>query len=192
MTRAARLAGLLAVIAPLAAAGSDFSICYDFGCKSRTQVAFTSADWAAIETTLGAADSAAAERKGIARAVAAFERIVGARTPTALDKGGNLAGSGMPGQMDCIDESHNTTAFLQVLERRGLLRWHTVAGRVKRVSWFLFAHWTAVVQERGGARYAVDSWPRDNGMRPDVQRLRDWIRHREPEHPASLSVVSRK
>jgi len=177
---------LVATLISVPAGAAPFSICYDFRCKSQAQVTLSEADWAVVGAAFGTARSAAEERRSIARAVAALERLIGPRTGTALDKGGNRAGSGMPGQMDCIDESRNTTTYLQALAHRDLLRWHRVDGRAKRTTWVLFAHWTAVISEPGGESYAVDSWPRDNGELPYVQPLSDWKRHRDPPQSAAL------
>ncbi len=183
-TLSAALGLLVFAGSPLA---GELSICFDHGCKSNAQVRLSADEWRRIGSAFGNAGSAVEERRSIARAIAAFERIVGQHTGTSLDRGGNSAGAGMPGQMDCIDESRNTTTYLRALERRGLLRWHSVAPRARRVSWFVFLHWTAVVVERGGESYAVDAWFRDNGQPPYVQRLSDWARRHGPSKtPQSL------
>jgi hypothetical protein len=107
---------------------------------------------------------------------------VGAQTGTWMDLGGNLAGSGQPGQLDCIDETRNTTGYLHVLAERGLLHWHRVGERQKRAPWLFDQHWTAVLVDRtDGRRWAIDSWHRDNGERPYVQTLEAWLDKDEPE-----------
>ena len=40
-------------------------------------------------------------------------------------------------QMDCIDESTNSTTYLRILAGAGLLRWHRVEARVTR-GFFIF------------------------------------------------------
>jgi len=112
------------------------------------------------------------ERGQIRTAIALFETIVGAMTGTASDKGGNWRGFGLPGQMDCIDESTNTTIYLRMLQKYGLLRWHSVADRATRWSLFSWPHTTAVIEERASRRlWAVDSWFLDNGEPPFVLRF---------------------
>ncbi|MDZ7749958.1 MAG: hypothetical protein U5K43_15080 [Halofilum sp. (in: g-proteobacteria)] len=74
------------------------------------------------------------------------------------------------------DESRNTAGYLRLLAARGLLAWHDVGARAKRLRWVLDQHWTAVVIDRSdGGRWAIDSWFLDNGERPYVQRLDAWL-----------------
>jgi hypothetical protein len=121
--------------------------------------------------------SAAAEREAVARAVAALESVVGRLASTANDRGGNAFGSGLPGfQLDCVDESTNTTTYLELLAHERLLRWHSVEERANRAwlqgSW---PHWTAVIREQAtGTEWAVDSWFFDNGAPPAIVTLDDW------------------
>lgn len=187
-----RLRPLLLALLPLAApvaAGEPpplVNVCWDYGCNSSARLVLPAADWAAIrDLFVPRAPDPASERARIATAIARFERALGPATGTDADRGGNVAGSGLPGQMDCIDESRNTAGYLGVLAERGLLAWHDVAGRHKRAPWLLDQHWTAVVVERdAGTRWAVDSWFLDNGRRPYVQRLDRWLAKAElPPHP---------
>jgi len=153
-----------------------FNICYDHGCSSLAWVRLSAEQWQQLRLVFAKpAGAAAEERAQIGNAVALFERIVGAMTGTAGDKGGNWKGLGLPGQMDCIDESTNTTIYLRMLQKYGLMRWHSVADRVTRWSLFSLPHTTAVIMERGGVeRWAVDSWFRDNGEPPFVLPLELW------------------
>ena len=78
------------------------------------------------------------------------------------------------GQMDCVDESINTTTYLKLFEEGGLLRWHRVVERIQRRALF-DAHWAGQIQEiETGDRYVIDSWFQDNGLLPNVQRTEDW------------------
>ena len=96
-------------------------------------------------------------------------------TGTSTDKGGNWAGWGLPGQMDCIDESTNTTIYLRMLQKDGLLRWHQAGDRATRWTPFTWPHTTAVIEERDSLlRWAVDSWFLDNAAN---RRLRCRCRH---------------
>ena len=153
-----------------------FNICYDHGCASLAWVKLSPEQWQRVREVFATpADTPADERERIRFAIALFETMVGQMTGTAGEKGGNLVGFGSPGQMDCIDESTNTTIYLLMLQKYDLLRWHRVADRATRWSLFSWPHTTAVIEERAGLeRWAVDSWFLDNGEPPFVLPLDTW------------------
>ncbi len=155
---------------------SAIPVCYDFGCKQRVPVSITeeefsqAAGWLAEEP-----ESPADERERIAKAVGWMEVLVGQRTPTHRDVAGNLPeGAEMPGQLDCIDESRNTTTYMKLFEKAGLLRHHKVVERAFRRAIF-DVHWSGQLEEVvGGERYVVDSWFQDNGKVPYIQPTAEW------------------
>ena len=90
--------------------------------------------------------------------------------------------------MDCIDESINTTLYLAMFQKFGLMRLHQVEDRATR-GWFIggWPHTTAVIgetavpRERGSDRlWAVDSWFLDNGQPPFILPLETWKAGWEP------------
>ncbi|MFN7167930.1 MAG: hypothetical protein ACK4NV_12825 [Pannonibacter sp.] len=154
-------------------------ICHAFGCARKTPVQLGSRDLRRLASILreGRA-SPVAERAAVARAVAWMETRVAADVGSANDRGGfDTSGAGVPGQMDCIDEATNTTSLLLLAERRGYLKHHRVGSPVARG--FLidgrYPHATAVLRQRGGPDYAVDSWPKANGAPPVIQPLDAWF-----------------
>jgi hypothetical protein len=154
-----------------------FSVCFDHTCASVVGVSLTPEEWrAAIRPLQPPVASPAAERLAIAGSIALLEAIVGRYTGTHRDRGRNLPGIGRPGQLDCIDESTNTTTYLRLLERDGLLRHHRVGKRSTRFGLFIgMPHTTAVIVETGSERrYAVDSWFLDNGQPPFIAELEQW------------------
>jgi len=155
---------------------AQFNICYGHGCTSLAWVKLGNEQWQRVRGVFAAsADTPEGEREQIRTAIALMETMVGAMTGTAGDRGGNLAGFGSPGQMDCIDESTNTTIYLRMLQKYGLLRWHRVADRATRWSLFTWPHTTAVIEERANLeQWAVDSWFLDNGEPPFVLPLQAW------------------
>ena len=170
---------LLLCAGPLGAA-ADFVHCYDFGCKTTRDLYYGAEHWAELRALFEPRPrDAQAEKQAIRRAVALMERISGELAGTHLDKAGNYPGYELDKQMDCIDESTNTFQYLLALERLGLLRWHRVDLKLRRIRWFL-THWTATIAEiDGGRRFAVDSWYRDNGELPYIQPVEDWRRKRD-------------
>ncbi len=172
---------LLTLAAALPAAAAPYFVhCYDFRCKTTFEVHYSDAQWQHIRSIMeqGRHD-AFTEKQAIRQAVAAMERYSGELAGTGLDKAGNYPGYDLPGQMDCIDESTNTFQYLAALDELGLMKWHRVAPKQRRMVWFV-THWTATVAEIGsGRRFAVDSWYRDNGEPPYIQPLDDWQRKRD-------------
>ena len=155
-----------------------FSVCHDHTCAHVDEVRLTPADWRAVRATFAApAPDAATERRQIAAAVARLEQLVAPQIGAENDRGGNLAGFTAGGsQLDCIDESTNTTTYLTLLARDRLLHWHSVEPRATR-NFIIFGwpHTTAVIRENDSdARWAVDSWFHDNGQPPEIVPLAQW------------------
>ncbi len=176
---------LLTVVTPVQAADSHIEICYGFGCKRQATLVLGDAPAEMLGRLFQpAAANGAQERGQIARAIAYLERHVGRITGTDRDVGGNYDSErDYPRryQLDCIDESRNTTTYLRYLDRLGLLRWHRPMARHYRSRFLVDGHWTAVIEETGsGRRFAVDSWYHDNGEPPEIQPLEDWLKRKRP------------
>ena len=155
-------------------------ICHGFGCTYKTPVDYSRKDLNQIRRILASGrSSAAAEREAIGRAVQWQERRVAAQVGSENDIGGfDAENARKPGQMDCIDESTNTTSLLLIAEKNGFLKHHKVSSPVARG--FLldgrYPHATATVTEKTtGRAFTVDSWVRGNGARPDIMPLEKWM-----------------
>ncbi len=163
--------------------GNRIYVCHGYGCRYTTPVTFTNADLAAITAPLRAGfANAAQERAGLSKSVQVFEDIVGRRVGTGSDRGKTQLGGGGKNQMDCIDEATNTTSLMLMLAAGGALKHHQVMHPVAR-GFFLdgrYPHATAVLSEAsGGEKWAIDSWPDDNGKPPEIQRLDKWLASRQ-------------
>lgn len=154
-------------------------VCFHHGCTSVARVAIEDEQWRQVSRHLQTdAGDPAGEREQIREAIAEMERVTGVLAGTSGDRAGDLQGFGtIAPQMDCIDESANTTTYLTLFEQAGLLRWHSVEPRATRGYLFFggWPHYTAIIREhRSGHLWAVDSWFRDNGNPPDVVELETW------------------
>jgi hypothetical protein len=158
-------------------AGDILDVCVDYHCEQRQQVSLAESDWALLlEPFSLPVDSPGHERDNIRQAIARFEQLVGARTPTHNDQPENL-GEDEIGQLDCIAESTNTRHYLQWLERKKQLKWHTVGQRVRRAPAFLDVHWGATITEtQTGKNFIVDSWYGANGELPAIQPQEQWLK----------------
>lgn len=152
-------------------------ICHGGGCARLSQVQLTQAEWNQVTRLFAPLpEDAEHERLLIARAVGQLETLVGAKNGTVGDKAGTFNNSQFPGQLDCNDESINTTTYLRLLIQAGLVRWHTVEDT--RTRHFFFSGWphsTAVIRQTdSGKLYAVDSWFYDNGHPATIVPFELW------------------
>ncbi|MGB5570048.1 MAG: hypothetical protein WBM81_12170 [Sedimenticolaceae bacterium] len=165
---------------------SAVPVCFHHGCASVKRVTLKDAQWQQVTRHFAPpGNDAAAERGQIRQAIAEMERITGELAGTSGDIAGDLASFGtLDPQMDCIDESSNTTTYLTLFEQAGLLRWHSVEPRATRgyLFWGGWPHYTAMIRDRQtGQQWVVDSWFRDNGELPDVVELDTWKDGWKPE-----------
>lgn len=173
-----------------------FPHCQGYGCPVVMNVELNKKDWADITKTYGKpAKNAEAERIKISRTIGAFERIVGPLTGTKDDKAGTFIQTGK-GQLDCVDESTNTTIYMMMLEQKGLLKFHTIEQpqvRYPIVSGRGWMHQTAVIREKDtGTEYAVDSWFEDNGKAAWIVPMENWHNGWHPElAPAHMRSESK-
>lgn len=159
-------------------------ICHGGGCARLSQVHLTQAEWNQVTRLFAPMpQDAAHERLLIALAVGQLETLVGTKTGTAGDKAGTFNNSKFPGQLDCNDESINTTTYLRLLIQAGLVRWHSVEDT--RTRHFFFSGWphsTAVIRQTDtGLSYAVDSWFYDNGHAATIVPFDTWKDGYTPE-----------
>lgn len=181
---ARRLSGVLAGVALLASnacAESRLEVCVDYGCDKKRAARLDPAASARIAGLFTGIDDAEAERTAVARAVGELERIVGRQTGTEADAPRNTGLEDRNGQLDCIAESHNTLAYLRLLDESGHLDFHRISGRAVRRLNLFGTHWAAVLEEDGsGRRYAVDSWYGANGEPAEIHPLAAWKRGARP------------
>ena len=154
-------------------------VCYDFGCKQQATVNLPMDEWQSVAQWFATpAATPADEREQIKRAIGWMEVVIGRHTPTHKDLAFDLPPREIdgifPGQLDCIDEAANTTAYLKLFEIYGLLRHHAVLKAAYRRSWF-DQHWAGQVREIvSGKRFVIDSWFQPNGHLPVVQDGEHW------------------
>lgn len=183
VARATVIASLACFAAGDASAAGDsavkISICHGFGCFFKSELNLGAADGKRFSRIMAAgASSPKAERAAVSKAVRYYEdraaQVIGRRDQPKS----NAKQYAKRGQMDCIDESTNTRSLLLYLERRGLLKHHTVNRNVTRG--FLldrrYPHSTAVLREKTGKKWTVDSWYEPMGGPPDIMPLSDWMK----------------
>jgi hypothetical protein len=151
-------------------------VCHGFGCYARTPIRLSETDRATLVGLIRGA-TPQAERAGVGRAVAWFDRRIGGETGTTRARAYARGLAGDRSQFDCFDRTVNTTALLIVAQRLGALRHHAVSEPESRtfVPFLGRPHTTAVIEERkGGRKWAIDPWPHGHAQRPDILRLEAW------------------
>lgn len=156
---------------------AHFEFCHSGGCAAVESVSLEEEEWGQVRLMFASMpENATEERERIAQALALLENMVGVITDTTTDRGGNFEGIGTPGQLDCFDESVNTTSYLKMLRENNFLRFHEIAGTKTR-GYFLrgWPHTAAIIREIDTDQvYVVDSWFYDNGEPPVILPLQAW------------------
>jgi hypothetical protein len=163
----------------VAPAGTRIIACHGYGCARRVALSVDEA-WLAHAGALLKAGRASpeAERRALREVIRGYTAYLAAsfgappdapRSPPQM--------SGEPGQMDCLDETANTTSLLLVLQGHGLLAYHEVE-RPESRGWFLdgrYPHFTAIIAEKQtGREWAVDPWAKPPGQYPEILPLSEW------------------
>ena len=174
-----RIIFLLLLACCLPAQAEEVKICYNYGCAANATVTFNEQQLANVAAQFRGLLNAAEEREAIAQAVGMLARYAGEQSPVFRDKGRDNDGN-VDGRMDSEDHSINTTAYLRVLEKRGLLKLHRVQSRVVRGA--TKAHWAARIAEiRTHQEFVVDSWFFANGHPAVIFKLEDWLKGAKPD-----------
>ncbi len=176
---------LLALLAGIASADESLRICHGYGCEYQVSVRFTEGQLGQIRRMMFAATDAATERGVLAVAIGRLYAWGGEQSEIHNDRGGNYADDNVSGKMDCIDHSTSTTRLLQLLTRRGYLRWHRLLEPQSRdFAGIVPVHWSAVIEEKQDGeprRFVVDSWFVDNGQPAVILPLEDWKKGAGPD-----------
>jgi len=153
-------------------------VCTSFACAGTAQVSLSAEEWDRVRALfMPRPEDAASERRVAARAVGLLEELVGPKAGTAGDRPRDDVGGDDSGQLDCIAEAANSTMYLLLLEREGLLAFHWVATPAGRGLLIFMPHSTAVLEETAnGEEHAVDSWYGSNGDPAWVWPLAAWMR----------------
>lgn len=174
------VAALLCCTTQAGAVVERVSVCFNYGCLSQAEVAFSDSQLQEIQRLFARTENAEQEREVLSVAVGRLLGWAGEQSPIAADRGGNYADDAVYGKMDCIDHSTTTTRLLRMLERKGWLRFHRVLEPAMRQRLLLFVHYSALIEETNFVpaaeppRFVVDSWFFDNGRAAAVMPLAQW------------------
>jgi len=167
---------------------AGFDMCHGGGCAAVEKVSLSDEEWSLVNDEFDPLpENAEEERSAIANAIGVMEQIVGAKTGTDTDRGGTFGNSAYPGQLDCNDESTNSTTYMKLMVQAGLIQFHEVMDTKTRNFFFNgWPHTAAVIRDKqSGQRYAVDSWFYDNGVAAVILPLEVWQSGWKPDDTAT-------
>lgn len=151
------------------------SICYNYSCQTQRDISISEDDIRAINDLFKQLNGTQyGERTAIAHSIALLEKVAATQTPVYNDKARNINDNGLPGRMDCIDATVNTTHYLKFIDHLGLINKHKLQSPIYRSPYIMGQHWAAQIKDTDGHHYAVDSWQSDNGQLPIIQKVKDW------------------
>ncbi|HPF78676.1 MAG TPA: hypothetical protein PLF01_05205 [Alphaproteobacteria bacterium] len=161
---------------------SHFNLCHGYGCTHQTETGFTDKEWKKIKKIFRAkSKTPEAERQKIAKAIALMERYTGERVGTKVDLPKAPIKKVSDMELDCIDETINTTKYLTFLQDDGLLKFHSVGNPVYKGMFIngVYPHNSASVRENeSGDIYVIDSYIYKNGEEPNIRPLDNWVKYR--------------
>lgn len=162
----------------------NFKLCHGFSCSYQTQVKLTDKQWMNATKPLRLnTKSAEQERKNIARAIALMEKNVTETAALNPDLAEATTFEKDQHQMDCIDETINTSLYLQFFEQAGLLKFHSFSLPIHRgyIVDGMWPHNTATVTETAtGKIYAMDSYYTGNGGKTYIVEKQEWLNQWRP------------
>ena len=163
----------------------DFALCHGFSCSYETRTGIAEKEWKKILRGFSPpAKNAAAERLKIAEAVRKIEAYVNKHSGLNPDKGKAVRFEKDEDQMDCVDETINTSQYLAFLDREGVFKFHVAADPVHR-GYFVDGMWphnsAAVRETESGAVFVIDSYYYDSGSKIAVVPLDEWLADWHPE-----------
>ncbi len=155
---------------------NSVSICYNYGCKTQKKITISTENIQSLKSIFKQFNQTQyGERRAIAHAVALLENISGSQSPVNNDKAKNYNDNGVPGKMDCIDSTVNTTHYLEFINNLGLIKQHRLVEPAYRSPYLMGQHWSAQIEVKSdGKRYVVDSWQTSNGKKPIIQDIESW------------------
>lgn len=158
--------------------------CSGYSCNNIHDIGLDVDEWAAIEALFaGQYTDPAEERRRVSLAVGLYETFAGAKTGTLNDHPESPMLFKTRGQLDCIDEATNTSIFLHLLKKEGLIKLHAVGTPAQRG--FIIGRWfhsTAVLHELNTEdNYAIDSWFYATGTPAEVVPLPVWLDGWKPD-----------
>lgn len=162
-----------------------FTYCHGYSCSRTLRVGFSNHEWKQISKIFQKkSKTAKEERLKIAQAIALMETYTGKLAGTSDDLAKAPIRRVSFQELDCIDETINTTKYLKFMADAKFLKFHTVGFPAYKGGFVngVYPHNTATIKEIAtGEEFAIDSYIYKNGERPNIRGLDNWLNYRVEE-----------
>jgi len=170
--------------ATFAASPPQLSVCSGYGCILKDTFSFSIPEIEELGLILAqGASSPEAERGAVGKAIGRMEQMARGHLRYRPDvKKSYQKHAGKRGQMDCVDESLNTTGYLRFLHSKGFLKHHKPRRRYAERGLLVdgrYPHKSAVMIDAAGAQWTVDSWYDGDGSAARIMPLGAWKKVRD-------------
>lgn len=157
----------------------EFKVCHGYSCSYKAPVQLSEKEWKKIIRPFRyKAKTSEQERKRIAQYIANMEKVAGHKSGTDEDLAAARGRRESLFQMDCIDETINTSLYLKFLKRENVLKYHDFNLPVHR-GYLIDGRWphnSATIREiKTDQVFVIDSFYRDNGQKPYIMPVQKWI-----------------
>ncbi|NEX17059.1 MAG: hypothetical protein C1943_10620 [Halochromatium sp.] len=162
-------------------------ICFNWSCSQREILRFTSEDMALVKERMATCSGTSLHDRlqRVRIGVWQMELLAEKYQPLLANDLSINDDRRANGRTDCVDNSTNTTTYLNILrDAGGLTGWTVSRPQVRKRFDVNAVHWTAVlVDNKSGMPWSIDSWFRPNGHLPMVMPLRNWRREEKGWEP---------
>ncbi len=163
----------------------EFIVCHGYGCKEKSFIGFNNHEWKTIQELFKKpAKDAKEERTQISQAIALMEGYAQPLIGEHEDQAKAPIVRNALEEMDCIDETINTTQYIEFLQEADLLKFHTLNYPVFKGFIFngVYPHNSAsIIEIATGDIYAVDSYIHKGGEEPNIRLLDNWLKYSADE-----------
>lgn len=160
----------------------NFIYCHGYGCTKKVRLGFSVREWQNISKIFKRkSKTAQEERIKIGKAIALMEQYTGDLAGTTDDMAKAPLRRKNYYELDCIDETLNTTKYLTFMEQAKFFTFHDVGRPAFKGNLILgiYPHNTATIIDRETrVMYVVDSYIYENGAPPDIRELDSWYKYR--------------
>ncbi len=156
--------------------GRTVTVCSGHGCTYAESFTFDYKFLGELKSHFNSVKNASEERNVLKKVIALIEQNVGTATGTDKDRASlGVFGAGNRTQLDCVDEATNTTSYLLVLNRLGVIKYHDIKAPNWKGGLFKWTHYAAVIEDKSTkVLWAIDSGVGDNGKPPLIVEYSKW------------------